>query len=158
MIVAVETEPGTRTTSSSASLIWAFHADFTAYVERLADGRVDVSGGAERTADGRFRFPVGIARGTCLKGTGAVHWTGHHGLLAVTLADPAIEHSGPVVTITDPFSPAERMVLAHLGDPEETETGRRYTRPILTESGADLFMDHYPAGLPLASLEIEDAR
>ncbi|OMH36840.1 HtaA domain-containing protein [Tersicoccus sp. Bi-70] len=156
MIAAVTTEPGTRTSSSSSSLIWAFHADFTAYVERLADGRVDVSGGVERTADGRFRFPAGS--------TGAVHWTGHHGLLAVTLADLVIEQTegGASVTIADPFagpSPrGERMVLADLGEPEETGTGRRYTRLTLAESGADLFMGHYPAGLPLAPIEIEDAR
>lgn len=165
MNATLEATAETSTTTTSAvvagtrRLAWAFHPDFTAYVERLADGRVDTTGGVERTADGRFLFPMIESR--C---TGAVHWTGHHGMLAVTLADPAVEQAegGSVITIADPFagpSPrGERMVLADLGAGDATETGRRYPRPVLTEAGADLFFGHYQEGLVLAPLEIEDPR
>jgi hypothetical protein len=186
--------PGAPTALRAGGLLWAFHDGFTAYVARLADGRIDVDGGARLRAAGRVFFPVvaedkerdgtGHGRdggpGPCageLRGSGAVHFTGHHGLLAVTLADPAVvETEGTaVLTIADPFAPGRRMVFAALGiaalgsTEPGTEPGAavpdsatpgvpsptvRYAEPRLTEDGADLFLGHYREGTPLAPLDV----
>lgn len=157
-------------------LLWAFHEGFAAYVTRLADGRVDVDGGARLQSDGRILFPLGSVpgpgRGTDpvlvgeLRGSGAVHFTGHHGLLAVTLAEPAIVAGTgtPVLTIVDPFAPGHRLAFAELGTVEPGSAGPgsvpstvRYAGPRLTEEGADLFLGHYREGTPLAPLEVTPA-
>ncbi|MCY1158061.1 MAG: hypothetical protein MOP51_1083 [Citricoccus sp.] len=146
--------PGARVTAPAGGLLWAFHEGFAAYVARLADGRVDVDGGAVLQPDGRVLFPVAPDR-PALHGTGAVHFTGHHGLLAVTLANPAVLGTGSsaVLAIDDPFTPGERLAFARLGEPA---SGRAacYPVPHLTEEGADLFLGHYREGTPLAPLQI----
>lgn len=162
-------------------LAWAFHSDFSAYVGRLADGRIEVTGGTRRTESGRFLFPeesngpqapvgpdghgllpegFGPAAGE-LRWAGAAHFTGHHGLLAVTLAGLAIRITegahggvGGVLTMADPFAPGSRMTLAELGTGEPAPDGLRFPAPTLTEEGADLFFGHYREGLVLAPLEV----
>lgn len=146
-------------------LLWAFHEGFSAYVSRLSDGHVGVSGGAQFRPDGRVLFPAddrcapaGDRHTTGMHTRGAVHFTGHHGLLAVTLADPALvqEAGRAVLTIIDPFAPDHRMVLASLGSrvPGPAPGLCRYGEPRLTEEGADLFLGHYREGTPLAPLEV----
>jgi hypothetical protein len=192
--------PGAPAALTSGGLLWAFHDGFAAYVARLADGRIDVDGGARLQADGRVFFPFASVTGSgqgdgtghgCdggsgpgghpgtgeLRGCGALRFTGHHGLLAVALADPAVvETAGaPVLTIADPFAPGQRMVFAELGpaqsdatapgaepgvaEPDSITPGLpsptvRYAGPLLTEDGADLFFGHYREGTPLAPLDI----
>ncbi len=151
--------PGAPTALRAGGLLWAFHDGFTAYVARLADGRIDVDGGARLQADGRVLFPFRTtAEGQELRGSGAVHFTGHHGLLAVTLADPAVvETEGTaLLTIADPFAPGRRMVFAALGlaGPGAAPSTVRYAEPLLAEDGADLFLGHYHEGTPLAPLDV----
>jgi hypothetical protein len=181
--------PGARVTAPAGGLLWAFHEGFAAYVSRLADGRVDVDGGARLLSDGRAFFPFSAdpgwrgssgqgssgqgSSGQGSRGYGALHFTGHHGLLAVTLAEPAIITGAgtTVLTITDPFSPGDRLPFAELGEanrgaghpgvhePGAGGTGTapsalRYAAPILTEEGSDLFLGHYREGTPLAPLEV----
>lgn len=141
-------------TAPAGGLLWAFHEGFVSYVSRLADGRVDVDGGAQLQRDGSILFPF-TPDAPALHGTGAVHFTGHHGLLAVTLANPAVVGTGSsaVLAVDDPFIPGERLTFAQLGEP----TFRRadcYPLPLLTEEGADLFLGHYREGTPLAPLAI----
>jgi len=169
-------------------LAWAFHEGFAAYVSRLPDGRIDAEGGATVLPDGRLSFPPatdgnaladggevddasggGEADGTTSTGTGgpvlrcrgAVHFTGHHGLLALTLAAPAIEAGAttgptpdPVLTIDDPFAPGARLVLAELGEALGSGPVLTYPAPRLTEAGADLFLGHYREGTPLSPLAV----
>lgn len=183
-------------------LLWAFHAGFADYIARLADGRVTVTDGAELHADGRVLFPTAPVPsevtgdstgtevlGTCgdvtvlWRGTGTLQFTGHHGLLAVTLAEPAMVHAGDryLITVDDPFEPGQRMPLADLGSaldttsfdaaaldtdsaalPNRLSTARPAARPTplhvaeprLTEEGADLFFGHYHRGTPLAPLDL----
>ena len=167
--------PSTAPAASPAlpgGLLWAFHEGFSAYVARLPDGHVGVSGGAQLRPDGRVLFPaddrcapagdhsVPASDGstTGMRARGAVHFTGHHGLLAVTLANPAVvqEAGRAVLTITDPFAPDRRMVLASLGSrvPGPAPGLCHYGEPLLTEEGADLFLGHYREGTPLAPLEV----
>lgn len=183
-------------TSQVGWLSWAFHSDFSAYISRLADGRIDTTDGARRTEAGTFLFPPApdgseapndpasgeqslsdehagadgnglpehpAQRDGELRWAGAVHFTGHHGLLAVTLADLAIRFTENarggitgVLTMADPFAPGSRMTLADLGTGER-EPGMaalRFPAPALTEEGADLFFGHYREGLVLAPLEV----
>ncbi|MBB5750326.1 HtaA domain-containing protein [Micrococcus sp. TA1] len=139
----------------AGGLLWAVHEGFVAYVSRLADGRVDVDGGAVLQPDGSILFPL-APDGPALHGTGAVHFTGHHGLLAVTLANPAALGTGgsAVLTIDDPFTPGERLAFARLGAPASGQAAC-YPVPTLTEEGADLFGGHYREGTPLAPLQIQ---
>lgn len=138
----------------AGGLLWAFHEGFAAYVSRLADGRVDVDGGAVLQPDGGVLFPF-TPDAPALHGTGAVHFTGHHGLLAVTLANPAVVGTGSsaVLAIDDPFTPGERLAFARLGEPASRQAAC-YPVPHLTEEGADLFLGHYREGTPLAPLAI----
>lgn len=142
-------------TVPAGGLVWAVHEGFVAYVSRLADGRVDVDGGAVRQPDGGILFPL-APDGPALHGTGAVHFTGHHGLLAVTLANPAVLGAGgsAVLSIDDPFTPGERLAFARLGEPASGQAAC-YPAPRLTEEGADLFGGHYREGTPLAPLQIQ---
>lgn len=138
----------------AGGLLWAFHEGFAAYVSRLADGRVDVDGGAQLQRDGSILFPF-APDAPALHGTGAVHFTGHHGLLAVTLANPAVVGTGSsaVLAVDDPFIPGERLTFAQLGEPAFRRADC-YPLPLLTEEGADLFLGHYREGTPLAPLAI----
>jgi hypothetical protein len=150
-------------------LLWAFHPGFAAYVARLADGRIDVDGGAQLQPDGGILFPF-TPDAPALHGTGSVHFTGHHGLLAVTLANPAVVGTGSsaVLVIDDPFNAGERLAFAQLGEPASRQAATApapacYLAPRLTEEGADLFFGHYREGTPLAPLQIhptadQDAR
>ncbi|QCU79133.1 hypothetical protein E7744_14070 [Citricoccus sp. SGAir0253] len=173
-------------------LAWAFHEGFAAYVSRLPDGRIDAEDGAAVLPDGRISFPSAAAAGAVAEGgkadgasdgrepdgmaataagepvlrcRGSVHFTGHHGLLALTLAAPALEArhvpdarptpaAGPVLTIDDPFEPGTRLVLAELGEAVRSGPVLTYPAPRLTEAGADLFLGHYREGTPLAPLAV----
>lgn len=130
-------------------VVWAFHTGFADYIARLADGRMAVTDGAQLQSNGRVLFP----------GTGTLQFTGHHGLLAVTIADPAVvwDAGRYVLTITDPFEPQHRMTLAELGAarPGTTPGTLHFDDPLLTEEGADLFFGHYCEGTPLAPLDLQ---
>ncbi|HRO31377.1 HtaA domain-containing protein [Citricoccus sp.] len=147
--------PRAHGTVPAGGLLWAVHEGFVAYVSRLADGRVDVDGGAVRQPDGSILFPL-APDGPALHGTGAVRFTGHHGLLAVTLANPAVLGTGgsAVLAIDDPFTPGERLAFARLGAPASGQAAC-YPAPTLTEEGADLFLGNYREGTPLAPLRIQ---
>ena len=135
-------------TAPAGGLLWAFHEGFAAYVSRLADGRVDVDGGAQLQRDGSILFPF-TPEAPALHGTGAVHFTGHHGLLAVTLANPAVvgTSSSAVLAVDDPFIPGERLTFAQLGEPTFRRTDC-YPLPLLTEATNVMTeLGHAPATL-----------
>lgn len=155
------------------ALQWAFHRGFSGYVARLPDGRVEAVEGAEVLEDGTFRFPAshdavtdtGPERPRSHRFTGAVRFTGHHGMMAVTLSAPALEPpppgagagaGSPWALIDDPFAPGERMTLAGLAIPSGADVGQTSAAPQLTEEGSDLFLGTYPPGTPLEPLTLID--
>jgi hypothetical protein len=85
------------TTVPGGALKWAVSSSFTSYVTGpIAQGAIEVSGGATRSG-GQFQF--GQATGSTYdQGTGlgtvsyvgAVRFTGHHGVLDVTVSQPQI--------------------------------------------------------------------
>lgn len=135
----------TRTTASTGSgLLWGVHASFREYLQRLSDGRTEVSDGAVLLDDGRVLFPA--LDGSPGRFAGAVHFTGHHGMLALTLARPQLTDGA--LTVDDPFptaDPGARIaVVVH-----ETHGSTR-----LTEEGSDLFLGTYPAGTEFDPLTV----
>lgn len=79
------------------SLRWAISSSFTNYITGpIAQGAIEVSGGATRSG-GQFQFGQTVGgdydRSTGLGSVvyrGAVRFTGHHGVLDVTVANPVI--------------------------------------------------------------------
>ncbi|WP_336501377.1 HtaA domain-containing protein [Microbacterium paraoxydans] len=84
-------------TVPGGSLRWAISSSFTNYITGpIAQGAIAVSGGATRSG-GQFQFGQTVGgdfdatsgRGSVVY-RGAVRFTGHHGVLDVTVADPMI--------------------------------------------------------------------
>ena len=153
---------------ATTALLWAVHDDFLRYMARIEDGQVAVVDGAEQLPDGRFRFPVRGDAGPAEGGApgplpqsggstrfrGAVVCTGHHGMLAVTLAAPelVLHEETAALVIDDPFSPGDRMPMAHL-HPSGEDPCRFEAH--LSEEGADLFQGVYATGMALATARLE---
>lgn len=135
-------------------LRWGVKNSFVAYVEKMRDGAVFVADGATRLDDGAFYFPfqdeTHTERGSVRRFLGAVHFTGHSGMLAVNLSGIEVTETsaGAVLSIADELSPQGRLTLVQLGEAEEgvTSSGVTYPAPVLTDEGADLFFENYPAG------------
>lgn len=149
---------------ATTGLLWAVHHDFLRYMSRIEDGQVAVVDGAQQLPDRGFRFPVVDEDGTAAhdgaaeqvaRFRGAVACTGHHGLLAVTIAAPSLirhDESMAVLGIDDPFAPGQRMPMAELqASPQDPA---QFTA-VLTEEGADLFQGVYATGMALAPVRLE---
>ncbi|HCS60741.1 MAG TPA: hypothetical protein DIW46_04980 [Microbacterium sp.] len=100
------TEPTTPTNPTQpvagGSLRWAISSSFANYITGpIAQGEIFVSGGATRSG-GQFQF--GQAAGSTYNQTtgvggvgynGSVRFTGHHGVLDVTVSNPRVEITSP---------------------------------------------------------------
>ncbi|QTV80264.1 HtaA domain-containing protein [Microbacterium sp. NIBRBAC000506063] len=133
------------------SLTWGFAPSFISYVEGpIAGGSVTVAAPATR-AGGLFTFAQSLA-GTSFdadKGTGAVayagslRFTGHHGALDITVANPVITVTSATAGTLAVTSGGERVVLATL---DLSKATRSASDGALTFTGA-------PATLTSAGLE-----
>ena len=145
--------------SEQEALEWAVKASFVGYVEGMADGVVSTSGGAIRLADGTFRFPLAApsTADEILRFDGAVHLTGHFGMLNVSFAEPALARvNGELfLTIADPDAEGGRLSLLRLGAPVSDGQAMLWATPVLTVDGADLFFDSYRPGTAFDSLRVE---
>lgn len=135
------------------NMFWTIRRSFRAYVES-AGGDVSVQHPAESDGEG-FAFP-GVVEGENWHFSGAVTFRAHGGMLAVTLAEPAIEWSGltgelSAATALDGSGP--RTVLARVS--AATAAHRMDLEPRLTVLGARLFGDVYPPGDALDRLRID---
>lgn len=135
----------TTPSTTDPGLLWGVHARFRGYLERLDDGRLEVSDGARIEDDQRIFFPA--VEGEPGRFAGAVHFSGHHGMLAFTLARPRL--SDGVLTVDDPF--ADAAPGARLGVVVVNETDGSTQ---LTEEGADLFLGTYPPGTSFDPLTV----
>lgn len=127
-------------------LRWAVKTSLVGYVRGMSDGAVVVAGGV-READGGFVFP-----GEGHRFSGSVTFTGHGGMMRVSLADPAlVDRAGTwVLEIADPDDDGVRLPFATVA----AFDGSTGTRVALTADGADLFFGPYEAGTPLEDLRI----
>jgi hypothetical protein len=98
------------------SIVWGIKASLVAYVRSLADGRIDVSGGAEERAGGLFAFPVVGAEDREVRCRGSVVLRGHGALLDVAIVDPWIDPSAGTLSIAAQWTepPGERLVIARM--------------------------------------------
>jgi len=99
----------------TGELLWAVKSSLLGYVAAQNDGTITVTGGAERSYDGRFRFPLapraGGRPGTLIF-QGGIRLRAHGSLMDITLEDPWIAESAVSVRATTGGQEAERIVLA----------------------------------------------
>lgn len=124
------------------SLVWGIKGSLMNYVDRMADGVVELDG-VEREASGELVFT-----GCGLSFSGIVRLTGHSGMMRVVLADPALVEtpSGWALELGD--DAGERFLFASIASFD----GARGTGLTLTEEGSDLFFGPYEEGTPLEDL------
>jgi hypothetical protein len=133
---------------------------FRAYVNSVGD--VMLSGGAERTADGRYAFPAAAvetspADPVRIVGSGTVAFQAHGGLLSFTLGAPWIEADdhGIWLSVSSPGW-GRRVHVADLTRlPPAPDDFRAVFAATLAVDGVRLFGEVYPLGLPLENLVIE---
>lgn len=103
--VLATTETGDFTVTGG-SIDWGLRASFRNYiVGPIANGSIDLEGGASTNADGTFRFPVAAGGQAELGGavqvaaSGTVHFRGHDGELEITIANPRVQTDGRTGTL-----------------------------------------------------------
>lgn len=124
-----------------AGLAWGVHGPFCDYVQRMSDGRIATRAGAELLFTGETFFPLDSATSEELRFYGSLEFAGHHGMLAVSVQHPWLEHDAGKwwLSVVDPFEPDARMTFVVVDFEDETTGTTR-----LTEAGADVFMGNYP--------------
>src|SRR5699024_7688852 len=80
-------------TARIAGLAWGIHDQFRDYIERLPDGAVTAQDGAQLLETGKAFFPLDTQLTTenVLCCVGSLQFTGHHGMLAVSVQRPWLE-------------------------------------------------------------------
>lgn len=129
------------------------HRQFRDYIERMSDGSIRASNGAQLLDTGEAFFPLDAydATNDALRFAGTLEFTGHHGMLAVTVQNPRLQQgpTGTTMTIVDPFDQSQRMDLVAV---ELKNDGTGTTR--LTEDGTDVFMGNYPVNIAFDPVRI----
>lgn len=143
------------TIQGAGALEWPIRTSFVAYVEALPDGRVEVEGGASRTADGGFVFPA--IQGEELAFAGSVRFHGHAGVLDVTIADPRVEAHGESADVTVALV-SGRIRFATVGALARIDAGVvSATEVAATDDGAYVLGGIYQPGAPLDSFTVHIA-
>jgi hypothetical protein len=132
-------------------LRWGIKASFRGYLADLDDTLIDLSQGAERTADGGFAWPVVTADGSGVAARGAVRIRAHGGLLDVTLADPVLDLSAAAAALSF-GSPAGRTEVARGAVAQEEPLVVALN---VTFAGASLLGGIYAAGTPIDDLLVD---
>src|SRR6476469_392161 len=160
-------------TFSGGYLDWGVKQSCRSYIAGpIAHGTITTSDGATKNADGTFRFPAATS-GTVDAGedtaglafTGKVEFTGHDGLLYMTIEDIRLSLTGSGGTlVADVVSKSlssgvlttyDDVEFATLADTDltgtDTVTGTN-VGATLTEDGSPAFAGFYPAGTALDPL------
>lgn len=105
-LTVAEPSDATRTIRAG-TLDWGIKKSFRDYVVGpIAHGTITVSDGAEKTDDGTFAFSVDSGtwdpktKKLSVDYDGTVQFTGHDGLLEVTVTDPELDASGDIGVLT----------------------------------------------------------
>lgn len=171
-------------TDHKVELNWGLKESFRKYIKGLAHGDWKLSDGTT----GEFTFPLKDPKGFTpgkydkLDFGGKVHFTGHGGVLDITIADPTVrkvdsrwvleatlsastfDHSKIGDILTGKIKPTkseivtDRIVLATLSDPEitgpEEDQTIRFGSVKITKEGAQKFAGGYEEGKELDPLSI----
>ncbi|WP_406710253.1 HtaA domain-containing protein [Trueperella pyogenes] len=180
-----EQAPGDAKEEFKVELNWGIKESFRKYIKGLAHGDWKLSDGAT----GEFTFPLKDPKGFTpgkydkLDFGGKVHFTGHGGVLDITIADPTVrkvdsrwvleatlsastfDHSKIGDILTGKIKPTkseivtDRIVLATLSDPEitgpEEDQTIRFGSVKITKEGAQKFGGVYQEGSELDPLTIK---
>ena len=152
---AVETAPVATCTAQSvsgASISWGVKESFVSYVNGpIAKGSADISWGS---GSGSFNADENLGR---VNYGGAATFTGHSGVLNLTLSNPSIQVTGAGSATLSVVANGSRVTIATLSLPAASVSGRaiswRNAAATLTSAGASLFSYNgnafYPAGTAL---------
>ena len=148
-----------RAPAGTHSLQWRIDPAFDDYVRnRTGDGTVTLSAGATRDDDGYYHFPriVTSRDHENLHFGGSVKFRAYLGVLSLRIADPSLHVAGGMVHmyIADDSAPAGTRLELAAAAIGPGATGSMLLDLRLTERGAELFLGKYPAGSPLAPLNI----
>lgn len=135
-------------------LNWGVKQSFRSYVE-AAGGVIEVSGGAERAADGGFAFvPAGGDLTTDADGklrgrgvfAGEVRFEAHGGMLKVQFSDPILEvgPTGAALSVAEHGDRRIEIALLDLAAASVDEAGDIVIPAALAMDGIQLLGDHYP--------------
>jgi hypothetical protein len=157
-------------TVSGGHLDWGVKQSFRNYIAGpIAHGTITASEGATKNADGTFRFPTATgsvdadADTAALTFTGKVEFTGHDGLLYMTIEDIRVTLTGSGGTlVADVVSKSlssgqlttyDDVEFATLADTDLTAAAGTVTGAgigaTLTAAGSPAFAGFYPAGTAL---------
>jgi hypothetical protein len=164
---------------------WGVKESFRNYVKGpIAQGQIEVSGGAVEAADGTYRFPVEsgtydlTTHVTEVQAIGTVHFTGHYSggvpALDVTISDPRVILGGATGTVfadvtskaftpgePESFPDAEFAALDTSATPPEFEgqeaVSVKNIPAELTEEGAEAFAGFYAEGTVLDPVSVTAA-
>ena len=149
----VEAAPvATCTAQSGASISWGVKESFVSYVNGpIAKGSADISWGS---GSGSFNADENLGR---VNYGGAATFTGHSGVLNLTLSNPSIQVTGAGSATLSVVANGSRVTIATLSLPAASVSGRaiswRNAAATLTSAGASLFSYNgnafYPAGTAL---------
>ena len=149
----VEAAPvATCTAQSGASISWGVKESFVSYVNGpIAKGSADISWGS---GSGSFNADENL--GSVNYG-GAATFTGHSGVLNLTLSNPSIQVTGAGSATLSVVANGSRVTIATLSLPAASVSGGaiswRNAAATLTSAGASLFSYNgnafYPAGTAL---------
>lgn len=144
-------------------LRWGVKQSFRNYVQAVG-GTIETDLGARRMADGDFVFDAAPATALHVDADGGlagrvsfqgeVRFTAHGGMLAVRLADLAVEigPSGALLTIAggpDPASPRTTLATLSLAAAEPGSDSEIVIPSSLSPEGSQLLGDNYPPGAAL---------
>jgi len=137
---------------SGASISWGVKESFVSYVNGpIAKGSADISWGS---GSGSFNADENLGR---VNYGGAATFTGHGGVLNLTLSNPSIQVTGAGSATLSVVANGSRVTIATLSLPAASVSGRaiswRNAAATLTSAGASLFSYNgnafYPAGTAL---------
>jgi Htaa len=139
------------------ALHWGLKRRFLQYLAGMPDGQCSVSDGAVLAPGPVFVFPAdarsptgATGDSTLLRFRGDLRFKGHHGFLAVRLADPWLEITGSSGTLTVlglPTGSAARFPLVTFRVQQRDEgAGFEGVDVRLTAEGSEVFNDVYPVG------------
>lgn len=137
---------------SGASISWGVKESFVSYVNGpIAKGSADISWGS---GSGSFNADENLGR---VNYGGAATFTGHSGVLNLTLSNPSIQVTGAGSATLSVVANGSRVTIATLSLPAASVSGRaiswRNAAATLTSAGASLFSYNgnafYPAGTAL---------
>lgn len=158
----------TESAVPTTTLSWGIKDSFRDYLSRQADFSLDLNEGATVGAGNRVHFPVVEDRsaddvpdgGVVTQARGTALFRAHHGMMKLSLKDPAIlkQGSGLVLafdfSVEDGGSVPDYFEVARLVDPPATAQDQREYRTLLLPDATGMFNDMYDADSELDVVQV----